>query len=163
MYCVAIMVAAFILQAVQSSLLVRIRLQIGVATDRRIGLVTKLIQGIQTIKNYVWEEPIVKHIKQARRVECRRYLNLYCLKGFSEGFFRNSNIFLTFPIVLIPLAQGKTLEASSVFTALTLIDSITFNIVQRVNLGANVAAEYFSVIKRAQDILLLKEKRNEAQ
>ena len=112
-----------------SSLLIRIRLSIGAATDRRIGLVNKLILGIQTIKNYVWEEPIVDHIQKARRVECRRFVKLYCLKGLSLGFFRNFNVLLTFPIVLIPLAQGQPLVYSTVFAALTLIDSITANII----------------------------------
>ena len=45
-----------------SALVVRVRLRIGAATDRRIGLVNKLILGVQTIKNYVWERPIVDHI-----------------------------------------------------------------------------------------------------
>ena len=45
-----------------SALVVGVRLRIGAATDRRIGLVNKLILGVQTIKNYVWERPIVDHI-----------------------------------------------------------------------------------------------------
>lgn len=57
--------------------MIRVRLSIGSATDRRIGLVNKLILGIQTIKNYVWEEPIIEQVDKARRVECRRFLKLY--------------------------------------------------------------------------------------
>ena len=87
-----------------SALVVRVRLSIGAATDRRIGLVNKLILGVQTIKNYVWEGPIVDHIKRARRLECSRLVKLNCLQGAALGFFKNFNILLSFPIVLIPLA-----------------------------------------------------------
>ena len=95
------------------------RLSIGGTSDRRSGLVNKLILGVQTIKNYVWEEPIVYHIQKARRAQCRRVV--YCLKGLSMGFVRNFNVLLTFPIVLIPLTQGKSLLYFTVFAAFTLI------------------------------------------
>ena len=100
----------------------------------------------------------MKRIEGARRTECRGFLKLYCLKGFSEGFFRNFNIILSFPVVLLPLAEGRPLLASSVFTALTIIDILTFNVMLILSLGGNAAAEYYSVIKRVQNVLLLEEK-----
>ena len=77
---------------------------IGEASDRRLNLINKLIQGIQTVKNYVWEDPIIYNALKARRVECRRFLSLYFWKCLSEGITRNSNALLGLPIVLIPLA-----------------------------------------------------------
>ena len=97
------MVAAFFVQVFQSALIIQARLKIGRATDKRVGLVNKLILGIQTVKNYVWEQPIVKLIEKARKIECRRYLKLYCLKGLSDGFIRNFSLVLSIPAVIIPL------------------------------------------------------------
>ena len=77
---------------------------------------------MQTIKNYVWEEPIVQNVQNSRRVECRRLLRLYFWNGFTDGIYRNANVLLAFPIVLIPLAEGRPLVASSIFTAFTLAD-----------------------------------------
>ena len=45
-----------------SSKVLQSRLTIGVATDRRLRLINSLILGIQTIKSYVWEEPIIQSI-----------------------------------------------------------------------------------------------------
>ena len=106
--------------------MVRVRLSIGSVTDRRLNLVNQLIQGIQTIKNYVWEKPIISHIQRSRRVECRLLLKLYFWKGFSDGIYRNANVILAFPIVLVPLAQGRPLIASAIFSALSLVDSLAF-------------------------------------
>ena len=97
----------------------------------------------------------MKRIEGARRAECKAFLKLYCLKGFSEGFFRNFNIILSFPVVLLPLAEGHPLQASTIFTALTILDILTFNVMINLSLGGNAAAEYYSVIKRVQHVLLL--------
>ena len=135
-----------LLQLPLSAARVRIWLSIGSATDWRINFVNKLIQGIQTIKNYVWEEPIIHNIQRSRRVECRALLKLYLWNGFIDGMYRNTNMLLAFPIVLVPLAEGRTLVASTVFTALSLVDSLTLNI-GYFNFGMNAALGYHSVSK----------------
>ena len=106
--------------------ILRSRLHIGAATDRRLNLVNKLILGIQTIKSYDWEEPITQRIKETRRIECRRFLRLYFWKGFSDGVSKNAGVLLAFPIILVPLAEGRALVASAILTALSLVDSIAF-------------------------------------
>lgn len=60
--------------------------------------------------------------------------------------------------MLIPLSMGTPLVASTVFAALTVIDSITFNVLLSINFGGNAAADYYSVIKRIEQVLLLEEK-----
>ena len=54
----AIWLVIFFMQFPLSSVVVKARLSIGEATDRRLNLLNKLILGIQTIKSYVWEGPI---------------------------------------------------------------------------------------------------------
>ena len=141
--------------------MVRARLAIGQATDRRLNLVNKLILGIQTIKNYFWEEPIIHRIRSSRRVECRGLLRLFFWKGFSDGIFRNANLILSFPIILVPLAHGQPLVASTIFTAISLLDNIALTSVKNLNMGVNSMADYYSVIKRAEQVLLLEEKENQ--
>ena len=142
--------------------MVRARLAIGQATDRRLNLVNKLILGIQTIKNYFWEEPIIRRIRSSRQVECRGLLRLFFWKGFSDGIFRNANLILSFPIILVPLAHGQPLVASTIFTAISLLDNIALTSVKNLNLGVNSMADYYSVIKRAEQVLLLEEKESQA-
>ena len=85
LYCILIIIGIFLSQFPLSWAVLRSRLQIGSVTDRRISLVNSLILGIQTIKNYVWEQPVIDRILKARRVECRRFLCLYFWKGLSDG------------------------------------------------------------------------------
>ena len=130
----------------------------GEAPDRRLNLISKFIQGIQTIKSYVWENPITLKVQNARRNELRRFLKFYWWTGVSEGITRNSNSLLTLPILLAPLARGEPLLASTVFTALGLADSITYSSLKNINYGINAAALYYSVIRRIEEVLLLPEK-----
>ena len=61
------------------------------------------------------------------------------------------------PIILVPLAQGKPLVASSIFTALSLVDNLTANILN-LTFGLNSAADFYAVVKRMEQVLLLEEK-----
>ena len=67
----------------------------------------------------------------------------------------NTNTLFTFPIILVPLATGQPLLGSTIFSALTLVDSLSIICVSNLNSGANAAADYYSVIKRIQQVLLL--------
>ena len=133
----------------------RARLAIGEATDRRLNLINKLLLGIQTIKSSVWEQPIISNIRKHRRVECRRFLKLYFWTGFSQGLTRNSSTLFALPIILVPLAQGQPLLGSTIFTALTLTDALSIISVSLLNSGVNAASDYYSVIKRIEQVLLL--------
>ena len=62
--------------------------------------------------------------------------------------------------MLVPLAQGKPLVASVVFTAISLTDSISYNSVRKFNYALSAAADYCSVITRLQEVLLLDEKKS---
>ena len=47
-----------------------------------------------------------------------------------------------------------------VFTVLSLSDSIAVEGVNSLNYGINAAANYYSVIRRVQEVLVLKENKN---
>ena len=79
----------------------------------------------------------------------------------SDSIFRNANIILCFPIILVPLLKGEELEASTIFAALSLIDMLSLNSVRFLNYGIHVASECLSLFRRAQTTLLLEEKVNE--
>ena len=112
---------------------------------------------MRTIKSYAWEDPIIKNAKDARHIECRRFFKQFCVKGASDGIFRNSVTLLWMPVILIKVAQGEELVASSLFSAMNMLASLGFTTIFFLNLGMNSAAEYSTVIKRIQEVLLLDE------
>ena len=117
-----------------SQAVLRTRLAIGAASDRRLNLIDKLLLGIQTVKSYLWEEPMICSIERSRKIEFRRLLRYYFCKG---------------------------LVASAVFTALSLIDNLTKNIIN-LTYGMNSVADCYSVIKRTEEVLLLEEKEDQS-
>lgn len=68
------------------------RMKIAKKTDKRVGIMNELIQGIQVIKMYAWEEPFRKVVKLARKKEVNmiRYASFIrgiLLRYFSMNFF----------------------------------------------------------------------------
>ena len=47
--------------------------------------------------------------------------------------------------------------AANIFTALSLIDSLAINSIKSMSLGVTAAGDYYSAIKRIQEVLLLEE------
>lgn len=80
----------------------------------------------------------------------------------SEGITRNTSILLGLAIVLLPLAEGRPLVASVLFTAFGLTDAIAANI-KNISYGINAAADYYSVITRIQNLLKIEEKQQSPQ
>ena len=82
-------------------------------------------------------------------------LHFYLAKSIGEGFFRNSALLFTFLIIVVPLAQGRPLEAAFVFPAISLGETLASNGLMNLNLAVNAAADYLSVLQRLQAVLLL--------
>lgn len=70
---------------------------------------------------------------------------------------RNSNTLLAFPVILVPLFQSEALVASTIFTAFSLLDNIALNGVKNFSFGMNTAADFYSAVKRVQQVLLIEE------
>lgn len=58
-----------------------LRMKIAKKTDKRVGIMNELIQGIQVIKMYAWEEPFRKVVKLARKKE----VNMIRYASFIRG------------------------------------------------------------------------------
>ena len=139
-YALIVVIFVYFLQFPINRYLVKIRLSIAQASDRRLNVINKLILGMRTIKSYAWEDPIINNARDARRVECRRFYKQFCVKGVSDGVFRNSVTLLWMPVILIKVAMGEKLVASSLFSAMNMLGSLGFTTIFFLNLGMNSAA-----------------------
>ena len=84
------------------------------------------------------------------------------LERIQCGVSRNAKVLLALPKVLVPLAQGKPLIASSILPAINIIDSIARSNIKNLSIGTNSAADYYYVLKRMQEVLILSEKRTQS-
>ncbi len=162
LYSLIVIVLTYFLQLPINLFLVKTRLLIAKASDSRLNVINKLILGIRTIKTYSWEDPIITSAKRSRRVECRRFLSQFAMKGATDGLYRNIRVLLWLPVILAKVWSGELLLASSIFTVMNMLGSLGFATIFRINLAMNSVAEYTTVMNRIQEVLLLEEVAPEA-
>ncbi|KAJ7104127.1 P-loop containing nucleoside triphosphate hydrolase protein [Mycena belliarum] len=89
-------------------------------TDKRITLISEMLSGMNTIKYFAWEKPLLERVGGIRKNEIR---NVYVLMLIR---WANSAVAYSFTAIASVLAfityslSGHTLTASVIFTSLTL-------------------------------------------
>ncbi len=160
---IPLVVLFYFLQIPTSKALMKIKKSIKVATDKRVNVMSQLIQGVRTIKMYGWEEPLIHKAREARQVECRRFCKQYVLRGVVDSFFKNAGMFLYIPIFLVKVFSGEILQQAAIFTAMNMMDILATTSIFKFNFAVNSSTEYQTVINRLQEILVLQEKQVEDQ
>lgn len=92
-----------------------LRKKVASRTDKRIGIVNEIVQGIQVIKMYVWEIPFQTIVAESRRLEIQQIRYVSYANGISLGayyFVGRSTIFIS---ILILFLSGQTISAEIVF------------------------------------------------
>lgn len=93
-----------------------LRKKIAERTDKRIGIMNEIIQGIQVIKMYAWEIPFHKLVSKARRSEIKQiqyssYIRIFTLS--SEIFLGRSTLFISIATCIL---TGQSITADIVFS-----------------------------------------------
>ena len=93
-----------------------LRMRIAQQTDRRVGIMNEILQGIQIIKMYAWEKPFEKVVAEARRLEIKQisYLS-YIHTSQLAMIVYHMRVLLCITIVACVLLN-KTLTADVVFS-----------------------------------------------
>lgn len=89
-----------------------LRKKVAWRTDKRIGIMNEIVQGIQVIKMYTWEIPFQAVVAEARRLELQKirissYVGSIC--GSSCYFVGRSTLFISI-VVLIFTEQKLTAD-----------------------------------------------------
>ncbi|KAF9095081.1 hypothetical protein BGX29_009172 [Mortierella sp. GBA35] len=89
--------------------------------DRRVGLMSELLQGIRMIKFFAWERKIQKKIMEVRDQELRRYVRLYILNTFFTLLWFTSPILVTvMSFTSYTKLEHKYLSSSVAFTSMAI-------------------------------------------
>ena len=160
-YSLAVASFLLLLQFPVSAFILQLRLRISAASDTRLSLIQTLILGMQTVKSYGWEAALVARSKAARSEEISRLRRFFSVNGFFQGFMLYSEALLALPILLVPVLAGVPLDATSALVGLSLAGFLSISGVFNTNLGLTAAANYLSVLRRVQEVLLLPEQRDQ--
>lgn len=93
-----------------------LRRKIALLTDRRVGIMNEIIQGIQVIKMYVWEIPFQSLVAEVRRMEIQQIRLVSYIGSLSISslyFVGRSTLFIS--IVVLVLTEQK-ITADIVFS-----------------------------------------------
>lgn len=145
-------------QTALSKLTSVLRKRIAQRTDVRVGIMNELMQGIQVIKMYAWENSFMAVVSKARRNEIQqlRYANyLYGFQRTTRFFIQRSTLFITLAAAVL---MGQAITADFVFSVV-----IYYNILQLVAavyypLAVNLGAEALVSLGRIQKFLLQEER-----
>ncbi|KAG0375275.1 hypothetical protein BGX24_009328 [Mortierella sp. AD032] len=89
--------------------------------DRRVGLMSELLQGIRMIKFFAWEKKIHKKIMDVRDQELRRFIRLYIINTFFTLLWFTSPILVTvMSFTSYTKLEHKQLSSSVAFTSMAI-------------------------------------------
>ncbi|KAF9115455.1 hypothetical protein BGX27_007708 [Mortierella sp. AM989] len=117
----SVMVLTFPLHHYAAKKYARIQEQMMEARDRRVGLMSELLQGIRMIKFFTWENNIRKKIMEVRDQELRRFIRLYIINTFFTLLWFGSPILVTVvAFTSYTKLEHKVLTAPVAFTSMII-------------------------------------------
>ncbi|KAG0293961.1 hypothetical protein BGZ96_002011 [Linnemannia gamsii] len=89
--------------------------------DRRVGLMSELLQGIRMIKFFAWEKKIQTKIMEVRDQELRRFVRLYIINTFFTLLWFTSPILVTvMSFTSYTKLEHKELSSHVAFTSMAI-------------------------------------------
>ncbi|KAF9979193.1 hypothetical protein BGZ73_004079 [Actinomortierella ambigua] len=99
----------------------RVQEQLMQTRDRRVGLMTELLQGIRMIKFFAWEKNFQRKIMEIRDQELRRFVRLFIINSFFTLLWFGSPILVTvMSFTSYTKLEHQTLTSSVAFAAMAL-------------------------------------------
>lgn len=124
-------------------------------------LLTNLIEGIQIVKLYGWEDPFFDLIAQERQKEIHKYFKLaglqISLKVINLGLY-GSSVFIP---VLLYVYMGNELDTGNIFATMTILNVSNHTIVYIGTLGFRCYFVFTASCQRITSVLTLEEKQGQ--
>ncbi|XP_013177157.1 PREDICTED: probable multidrug resistance-associated protein lethal(2)03659 isoform X1 [Papilio xuthus] len=139
----------------------KLRRQTAVRTDNRIRLMNEVIQSIEAIKMYAWENAFVRIIGQARKKEMNVIKKMSWLRAVMISCVKLNTKVAIFLSIISFLSFQNELTASKVFVIFSYYDILKYTLVDFLPLAITFTLEAYVSVKRMQEFLLLPEVDNQ--
>ncbi|CAH1638630.1 unnamed protein product [Spodoptera littoralis] len=154
-------VQTVIVQVYLSHLQGKLRGKIAKRTDQRVKVMSELVDGVQVIKMYAWEQPFEKLVHRLRKMEVGYILQTSFVKGFTTALAVFTERFILFAAIATFVLIGGDIRAQITFSLVQY-----FNLMQAIcniflPMGLAYLAETKVSIKRLEEFLLLEENEPE--
>ncbi len=134
------------------------RSKVAALTDSRVSLVSQTVHGNRVMKFNCWEDSFREKIAYQREQEVNVLYRASIYRAFNEALFYFTSLLvsvITFTIDV--LANGKVLTPKTVFTAITLFNTLQYILSKHLPSLVMGLSECFISCKRIQALLTLPE------
>ena len=129
-----------------------IRLETALRTDKRIKQMISILNGIQVIKMYAWEQSFAKTVSEVRHKEMESIARGYNIKASLLSFYILTKIAI-FITLVAHYFMGNSITAQQTFVTIAFFDFINQNLAKDWPFALTSIAEAFVSVKRIQDFL----------
>ncbi|XP_054270008.1 probable multidrug resistance-associated protein lethal(2)03659 [Macrosteles quadrilineatus] len=130
-----------------------IRLRTAARTDKRVRLMNEIINGIQVIKMFTWEDPFTKLISDARRAELKEISKSSYIRGILSSFTIFHIRIAIFVSLLAYVFSGSYINATKVYIVTSYYNVLQHTMTIFMPKAITQGAEALVSIKRLQDFL----------
>ncbi|XP_048505771.1 probable multidrug resistance-associated protein lethal(2)03659 isoform X1 [Athalia rosae] len=145
------------LQGFLGKLSSKLRLRVALRTDTRIRLMDEIINGIQVIKMYAWEEPLSLLVEIARRKEVQEIRKNVFIQGITGSFDSYLPRLCIFITILVYVSLGNVITAEQVFLTTAFYNILRIQMTQGLPNALLQIAETSVSIRRLRNFMLLAE------
>eukprot|EP00597_Dinobryon_sp_UTEXLB2267_P000867 CAMPEP_0170058302 /NCGR_PEP_ID=MMETSP0019_2-20121128/977_1 /TAXON_ID=98059 /ORGANISM="Dinobryon sp., Strain UTEXLB2267" /LENGTH=1219 /DNA_ID=CAMNT_0010263211 /DNA_START=4007 /DNA_END=7666 /DNA_ORIENTATION=+ len=127
------------------------------ATDKRVRHISEVIDGISSVKSYVWETPFFRLISKLRRQETSFIAQSQVLRAINQGLIFSIPSVSAFSTFSVFWALGGELTIPIVFATLSLLQVLRFTVGRLWTRSIETTSEAMASCKRVDAYLLLVE------
>ncbi|KPJ19664.1 putative multidrug resistance-associated protein lethal(2)03659 [Papilio machaon] len=138
----------------------KLRHRTTVLTDNRIRLMNEVIQSIETIKMYAWENAFSKIIGEARKQEMKILKKMCWLHAVMTSCVKLNTKVAIFISILSFIYFDNDLTAAKVFVIFYYYENLKYTLVDFLPMAIAFVLEAYVSVKRMQEFLLLPEVNN---
>ncbi|RVE46268.1 hypothetical protein evm_009092 [Chilo suppressalis] len=139
----------------------KLRRKTALRTDNRIRMMNEVIQSIEAIKMYAWENAFAKIIGHARRKEMNVIKKMSWLRAVMISCVKLNTKVAIFLSIISFISFRNELTAAKVYVIFTYYEMLKYNLVDFLPLAITFTLEAYVSVKRMQEFLLLAEVDNQ--
>ena len=139
------------------------RSAIAAKTDQRVSIVSQAVHGARVMKMSGYEYRCLERIQRLRNEEVTQLDKANRLRALNEAMFFLANVVISLVVFFVHLASGGYLTPRSVFTVVTLINVLQFEMTKHLSLAVMGLSELYVSVRRIQDFLDFPELKDERE
>ncbi|XP_052747534.1 ATP-binding cassette sub-family C member 4 [Bicyclus anynana] len=148
------------IQAVLTKLTAVIRRVVAQRTDKRIKLMSEIINGIQVIKMYAWEKSFEDVVKVVRAFELEALKKSTFVRSVFLGFMMYAERSTLFITCLTIVLTGNLLRADMIFPVKVFLGIVQMNLTFILPLAIASLSELNVSLTRIQNVLVMDERED---